>query len=146
MRDILALVRTFFAAFTSGEGVADRLADLRAVMLPTAVVVRTCGQSPVAYGVESFIAPREVLLSDGSLTGFSEQATHGRVDVFGDSAHWFGRYTKDGLLHGEPYPGAGMKSMQCVRTPDGWRISAAAWDDERPGLGPGDHLCVDVTV
>ena len=27
-----------------------------------------------------------------------------------------------------------MISTQYVRTPVGWRISAMAWDDERPGL------------
>jgi RimJ/RimL family protein N-acetyltransferase len=141
---ILGLVRCFFAAFTTGDGVDDRLDALRAALLPQAVVIRTCGQSPAVYSVESFIAPRRGLLTDGSLTEFSEQATQGRVDVFGDIAHWFGRYTKNGMFHGAPYPGAGMKSMQFVRTDAGWRISAAAWDDERPGLGPDDHHQADV--
>jgi hypothetical protein len=27
-----------------------------------------------------------------------------------------------------------MKSIQLVRTAAGWRITAAAWDDERPGV------------
>ena len=27
-----------------------------------------------------------------------------------------------------------MKTLQFVRTPAGWRISAVAWDDERDGL------------
>jgi hypothetical protein len=27
-----------------------------------------------------------------------------------------------------------MKSVQLVRTADGWRIAAAVWDDERPGV------------
>ena len=30
--------------------------------------------------------------------------------------------------------GPGMKSIQLIRTVGGWRISAAAWDDERDGL------------
>lgn len=143
---ILALVRCFFTAFTSGDGTSARLAALRAAMLADAVIVRTCGQLPAVYDVESFIAPRQTLLTDGSLVDFSERATTGRVDVFGDIAHWFGRYTKDGLFHGQPYPGGGMKSMQFVRTGDGWRISAAAWDDERPGLTPTDHHTEDVSV
>lgn len=143
---ILGLVRCFFAAFTSGEGATSRLDALRDAMLPNAIVLRTCGQSPTVYGVESFIAPRHALLTDGSLTAFSEQATRGHVDVFGDIAHWFGRYTKNGMFHGEPYPGAGMKSMQFARTDGGWRISAAAWDDERPGLGQDDHYSADLSV
>ncbi len=39
---ILGLVGTYFTAFTSGEGVDSRLDALRAVMLPDAIVVRTC--------------------------------------------------------------------------------------------------------
>jgi hypothetical protein len=27
-----------------------------------------------------------------------------------------------------------MKTLQFVRMPEGWRISAVAWDDEREGL------------
>ncbi len=142
--EILGLVRTFFAAFTSGDGVDERMAALRAILLPEAVVVRTCGLHPATYDVEGFIEPRRTLLTDGTLTEFSEHAVQGRVEVFGDVAHWFGSYTKDGLLHGEPRPGAGMKSIQLVRTDAGWRVSAAAWDDVRPGLHTEDHLAADL--
>ena len=138
------LVRCFFAAFTSGDRADSGIDALRAAMLPDAIVVRTCGQTPTVYEVESFLAPRHRLLTDGSLTEFTEQAGRGRIDVFGDIGHWFGHYTKDGLLHAEPYSGAGMKSIQFVRTPDGWRISAAAWDDVRPGLGPDHHLSTEL--
>jgi len=34
--------------------------------------------------------------------------------------------------------GRGMKTLQFVRTVTGWRISAAAWDDERDGLTLGE--------
>ncbi|WP_375481663.1 DUF4440 domain-containing protein [uncultured Jatrophihabitans sp.] len=133
---ILRLVQCFFAAFTSGPGAPTRVDALRAVLLPAAIIVRTCGQEPAVHDVESFLAPRQQLLVDGTLTDFAEAAGDGRVDVFGDVAHWFGRYTKTGRMHGEPCPGSGTKSLQFVRTGAGWRISAAAWDDDRPGLLP----------
>ncbi|MDR7252612.1 RimJ/RimL family protein N-acetyltransferase [Nocardioides sp. BE266] len=145
--EIQDVIRRFLDAFTSGPAadVDARLDDLRAVMLPGAVVVRTCGVAPELDDVESFISPRRTILTDGTLTGFSEHAGRGRVDVFGDVAHWFGRYTKDGVMDGERIPGAGMKSVQLVRTADGWRISAMAWDDERDGLALADHVSLDVT-
>lgn len=142
--EIRGLVRTFFAAFTTGSHVHAALDALRAALAPWAVVVRTCGQEPAFYDVESFIAPRRTMLTDGSLVDFSEAATGGRIELFGDIAHWFGRYTKDGLLHGTSCRGAGMKSIQFVRTGDGWRISAAAWDDDRPGLGAHDHRVAEL--
>ena len=138
IEEIEALVRAFFAAFTSGPDIALRMAELRSILLPEAVITRTCGQDPVVYGVEGFIAPREALLAGGSLADFSEWSLSGRTDTFGDIAHWFGGYAKSGVQDGVSFTGRGMKSLQFVRTGQGWRISAAAWDDERDGLAIGD--------
>jgi hypothetical protein len=137
---IAGLVRTFFAAFTSGPESATRLAALREVFLPGAVIVRTGGGEPAVYDVDGFIAPRQALLSDGSLTGFSEWEVAGRTEMFGDIAQHFCSYAKAGVREGTPFTGRGMKTIQFVRTPAGWRISAAAWDDERPGLAVATTL------
>jgi hypothetical protein len=37
-------------------------------------------------------------------------------------------------LNGQAFAARGVISTQFVSTPTGWRISAMAWDDERPGL------------
>jgi hypothetical protein len=131
---IADITRTFFAAFVSGPDSAARLERLRQVLLPEAVIVRTCGDGPTVYGVDSFIAPRQALLTGGRLTDFSEWELAGRTDVFGDIAHRFCSYAKAGVQDGQPFTARGMKTLQFVRTPAGWRISAAAWDDERDGL------------
>ena len=62
-RAIVAVVEAFFAAFTSGPDAAQRLEALREVLLPEALVVRTCGGGTTTYDVESFIAPRAALLA-----------------------------------------------------------------------------------
>ena len=131
---IAELVRTFFAAFSSGPGCAERLDALRSLFLPDAVIVRAGGSNPTVYGVDSFIAPRQALLTGGTLLDFSERELSGRTDVFGDIAAHFCSYAKAGVQDGTPFAARGMKTIQFVRTSDGWRISAAAWDDERPGL------------
>jgi len=129
-----AMVGTFFAAFTSGPDVAARLDALRAAFLPQALIVRTCGGEPTVYGVDDFIAPRQALLSGGALVDFAEWELSGHTEVFGDIAHHFCSYAKSGVQDGTPFTGRGMKTLQFVRTAAGWRISAAAWDDERDGL------------
>lgn len=131
---IAAVIARFFAAFDSARDTAEAMADLRSLFVPGAIVLRACGFEPEAMTVEEFIEPRARLLADGTLTDFSERATTGRIDVFGDIAAWFGGYDKSGRHAGGPYAGDGMKSAQLVRTRDGWRLSAVAWDDRRDGV------------
>ena len=128
---IEAMVQTFFAAFATGPDLDERLEALRDLFIAEAVIVRTCGLDPAVYSVDAFIEPRGTLLAGGSLVDFKEWAEAGRIEVFGDVAHWFGSYAKSWTQDGVPFEGRGMKSIQLVRMPAGWRISAAAWDDER---------------
>lgn len=130
---IAELVETFFAAFASGPDVLTRLAALRELFLPQAVIVRAAGE-PVVYDVDGFIAPRAELLTGGRLTGFREWEVDGRTDRFGDVAGHVSTYAKEGVLDGQPFTGRGFKTLQLVRWDGRWRISALAWDDERPGL------------
>jgi hypothetical protein len=136
LAEIAGVVRTFFAAFASEPADPGRFDRLRAAFHPSAVIVRTCGLEPVVYDVEGFIAPRQALLSSGELTDFREWELSGHTELFGDIAQHFCGYAKSGTTDGQPFTGRGMKSLQLVRTVDGWRITAAAWDDERPGLTP----------
>lgn len=132
--EISRLVTTFFAGFTTGPDVAARLDALREAFLPQAVIVRTCGLEPAVYDVDGFLAPRLALLTGGSLQQFREWEVSGRTQLFGDIAQRFSSYAKGGVQDGTSFSARGMKTRQFVRTPAGWRISAAAWDDERDGL------------
>ena len=133
--EIDELVHIFFAAFASGPDVLDRLGALRDVLLPGAVIVKTCG-APETYDVDGFLEPRAELLTSGRLTGFREWELAGRTDAFGDVAQRVCTYAKEGVLDGEPFTGRGFKTLQFVRRDGRWRISAVAWDDEREGLPP----------
>ncbi len=136
---VAEVVRTFFAAFTSGPGCDERLDALPRLFLPGALVVRTCGGEPTAYDVAGFVEPRRALLTGGTLTDFREWEVAGSTEVFGDIAHHFCSYAKEWTQDGERHTGRGMKTVQLVRTGAGWRISGAAWDDERPGLALPDQ-------
>lgn len=127
---IESLVTEFFAAFTTAPDLDVRLDRLRAMFLPGARIVSMAGPSLAAYDVDEFIEPRRALLSGDCFTEFSEWPTSGRVDVFGDVAHWFGHYAKQGVQDDVPFTGRGGKSIQFVRTDGTWLISGAAWDDE----------------
>jgi hypothetical protein len=132
--EIESVVRTFFAAFVSGPECDARLDALPGLFLADAVITRTCGLPPAVYDVDGFIAPRRALLTSGALQDFREWEESGRTEVFGDIAQRICTYAKAGVQDGAPFTARGVKMLQFVRTPAGWRISAAAWDDERDGL------------
>lgn len=118
----------FFGAFDNRGGRTADLERLRRLVVPGGVIVKT-GPDFTVYTVEEFIAPRRTLLGDGRLVEFSEWETSERTDIAGDVASRFGEYRKSGILDGEPFEGAGVKTIQFVRTAEGWRISAFAWYD-----------------
>lgn len=127
-KEIDALTAEFFGAFDNRGGTAADVARIRRLVIPGGVIVKT-GPEYTAYTVDEFVAPRERLLSEGRLVDFHEWETSERTDIAGDVASRFGEYRKAGILDGEPFDGGGTKTIQFVRTPEGWRISSFAWYD-----------------
>ena len=124
-----ALAKAFFAVFSNADGGRVDLSALHALCLPQALVVKAVGSHPEACDLAAFIAPREALLNGGRLRRFSEHEVEARTDLFGNIAQRWCRYRKAGVLDGVAFDAEGWKSLQCVRTPQGWRIAAVAWDD-----------------
>lgn len=130
--EIQALVDTFFAAFTSGPGLDERMTALRGLFLDGAVVTRTLGEEPQAMGVEAFVAPRHELLAGTTVEAFREWEVSGKTTTYrAVGQHWC-TYSKSWTEGGREHHGHGAKTLQLVRTAAGWRISALAWDDEQP--------------
>lgn len=127
------IARRFFAGFTNKAGTLPAVGELARLFLSGAIVVKAVGAHPEIMDVRQFIAPREALLTDGRLVEFEELEVHEHTEVHGNVAQRWSTYRKSGILNGEPFEGAGQKSLQLVKTADGWKISALAWDDEREG-------------
>ena len=125
-----AVVAAFFAAFTNAGGRVPAGDDLRRVLAPGATITRCAGPSVERYDVEAFIAPRLALLTGGRLRDFEEREVWSRTDGFGGVASRLSVYAKHGVLDGVPFTARGVKVMQLVRTVDGWRLVAVAWEDE----------------
>ena len=126
--EIDVLAAELFAAFDNRGGKAADVARIRRLVLPDGVIVKT-GPEFTVYTVDEFIEPRRQLRSEGRLVEFSEWETAERTEIAGDIASRFCEYRKSGILDGEPFEGDGTKTIQFVRTPEGWRIAALAWDD-----------------
>lgn len=129
------LFALFLAAFDNTNGAApgvDRIFDL---FIVEGIIVNATTTPPIVSNVRDFVEPRRRILTDGTLTDFSEREVSGRTQIFGAVAQRLSVYEKRGVLRGVPFETRGMKTSIFVRTEDGWKISALAWDDEREGGG-----------
>lgn len=81
---------------------------------------------PVIYDLDSFIAPRERMLTDGTLTEFAEWEIAERTEIAGSVAHRFSHYSKSGFHDGERFEGAQDHPV---------RAHACRLEDQRDGLG-----------
>ncbi|MFK4068199.1 GNAT family N-acetyltransferase [Streptomyces sp. NPDC029674] len=123
------LMDVFIGAFTNTGGRVPDLDVIRDVFIPQGRIIANVGDEPRIYDVDAFIEPRQKMLTDGTLTEFSEWEVSARTEIFGSVAHRFSGYRKSGYHHGEWFEGSGHKTTQYLRTPAGWRMSSLAWDD-----------------
>lgn len=124
-----AIVERFFEVFTTTAGRKPELERLPDLFLPQAIIVKNVGASPEVYDIQTFIEPRRALLEGGTVTEFFEEETAENTEVFGAIAHRVSQYQKSWIADGERHTGRGVKSLQLVRTPGGWKIASLVWDD-----------------
>ena len=138
--EIRDLFTAFLAAVTFAEGTRPDYERIRALFIERGLLVRNSGAAPEVTSVDEFIAPRQATVDAGELTDFEETELTGETEIFGNVAHRLSGYAKRGTLNGAAFAARGVITTQFVRTPEGWRISAMAWDDEREGLAVPDRL------
>ncbi len=130
--EIDALAAAFFDAFTMRDNGGADVDRLYRLFIPEALIVKNVGAVTERYGVAEFVEPRRELLSSGRIQGFREEETAAHTELFGNVAQRFSYYRKSWTADGCACQGSGAKAIQLVRTPEGWRISALAWDDLDP--------------
>jgi len=124
----------FFRAVSFEPGEAPPYDNIHALFIESGVLIKNSGAMPEISGIREFIEPRQAMVRSGELTRFRETELSASNQIFGNVAHRFSAYAKDGTMKGTPFEARGMISTQFVKTPSGWKMSAMAWDDERPGL------------
>ncbi|WP_309237468.1 DUF4440 domain-containing protein [Actinomadura sp. BRA 177] len=123
------LMSVLFGAFTNVGGIRPNLTAVRDVFIPQGMIIKNVGGETRVYDLDAFITPREKILTDGTLTEFSEWEVAERTEIFGSIAHRFSAYGKSGYRNGEWFEGSGHKTTQFIRTPGGWKAISLAWDD-----------------
>ena len=134
------LAAEFFRAVSFEAGQAPCYQNIYALFIGPGLFIKNSGATPEVASVRQFIEPRQATVSAGELTRFHEAELSETSEVFGNVAHRFSAYAKSGTLNGVTFEARGMISTQFILTSAGWKMSAMAWDDERPGLSlPDPH-------
>ncbi|MCP9990335.1 GNAT family N-acetyltransferase [Streptomyces albogriseolus] len=128
--EIDRLMGLFMDSFTNTGGRRADLHVIRELFVPEGRIISNIGDDPVIMDVDAFVEPRQKMLTDGTLTEFSEREVSERTVIFGSVAHRFSEYRKSGVRDGVRFEGHGHKTTQFLRTQAGWRMSSMAWDDE----------------
>jgi hypothetical protein len=134
------VIGEFMGLFCNKNGAKPQLALIHDLFIKDGLIIKNCGPVPEVFNLDPFIRPRELILNDGTLAEFEEAEVQARTLIFGNIAQRIAIYSKSGILSGQPFQARGIKTTQLVRTPDGWRISALAWDDEREGFAVPEAL------
>ena len=128
------LAAEFFRAVSFEAGEAPSYQSIYPLFIGPGLLIKNSGATPEVASVRQFIEPRQATVSAGALTRFNEVELSEITEIFGNVAHRFSVYAKSGMLNGVAFEARGMISTQFILTPGGWKMSAMAWDDERPGL------------
>ena len=138
MPELEQLMAAFFRAvsFEAGERPDYQISTL---FIEQGLLIKNSSATPEISSIAQFIEPRLALVDSGALTSFRELELSAITECFGNVAHRFSLYAKFGTLNGVPFEARGMISTQFINTPNGWKISVMAWDDERPGLAIPAH-------
>ncbi|TCZ76628.1 DUF4440 domain-containing protein [Paenibacillus albiflavus] len=128
------LTTAFYSSFTNKNGASPNIKGIYELFIPQGVIIKNSGTIPEIYNLQQFVVPREKLLNEGMLIEFEEEELSHTTEIIGNIGHRLSIYRKSGILAGEAFTAHGVKSIQFIRTPNGWKISSLAWDDEREGL------------
>jgi hypothetical protein len=128
------LMSRFLRAVSFREGDRPAYGELSDLFVDGARLIKNSSATPEISTVDAFIGSRQASVDSGALTWFQEVELAQISEIFGNVAHRFSTYGKRGSMDGAAIDVRGAISTQFIRTPDGWRMSSMAWDDERQNL------------
>jgi RimJ/RimL family protein N-acetyltransferase len=124
------LVKLFFNIFNNKNSSPD-LDLIYDICLPETLIIKKSKMDGLdVYDLRSFIEPRKLILSDGTLKQFEEHETDSETMITGNIAQRSSKYQKSGYLNANHFLETGNKFFQFIKTRDGWKISSVLWEDD----------------
>lgn len=129
----------FFRAVSFEPGQPPAYEQLRELFIARGLLVNTTGSSTEISDVERFIGIRQERFRAGEVTRYRVEEVSETTEIFGNVAHRASVFKRLGTRDNKTFETRGMIFTQFVRTPTGWLVSAAAWDDQRRGQVLSGH-------
>ena len=133
------LVQAFFDAVSFAPDRAPRYEALHELFVAQGLLVNNAGDAPEVMPVAAFVRSRQASYDGGGVTRFEVVELADTTELFGNVAHRASAFVRRGLRDGQPFELRGMIFLQCLHTPQGWKLASVAWDDQRPGQGLAGH-------
>lgn len=133
-RELDRLTNEFFRAVSFETSGSSAYEVVHSLFVESGLLIKNSGSVPEISTVQQFIAPHQTMVLSGDLTQFNEHEISEATAIFGNIAHRFSVHAKSGTMKNVEFAAKGMISTQFILTPSAWKMSAMAWDDERPGL------------
>ena len=124
------IINQFFKVFNNTNQKEPDWETLHKICIDKMVIIKKTGLTETIYGLVSFIEPRKTILTDGSLTNFSEWEVSEETQIIGHIAQRLSKYRKTGSLNRTEFDENGTKLFQFIKTTEGWKISSLIWEDD----------------
>jgi len=126
---INSVINDFFSVFTNSASNSPAWDLLYKTCIAETIIIKKNGLTETIYNLETFIAPRKIILTDGTLIDFREWEETETTTITGHMAQRISSYAKSGTLHGKAFHEKGTKLFQLLKTETGWKIHAMIWED-----------------
>ena len=120
----------FYAVFDNRNNKGPHLDLLSELCIENIVILKNSGQVTESFNLNTFIPPREKILTDGTLTDFTEEEISGQNIVERSLAHRTSYYFKSGILNGKKFESKGTKFLSFAKVNNEWKLVSVLWEDE----------------
>ncbi len=120
----------FYAVFDNRNNKGPHLDLLRDLCSEFVSVCKYASNTTECFTLDSFIPPREKILTDGTLNEFTEIELSSRLQIENNLAFRISYYSKSGILNGRRFETKGTKFLSFVKTNGQWEIVSILWEDD----------------
>lgn len=121
----------FFGLFTNTNGKKPDLDLLYNLCIPETTIIKKEKEIQEVFTLDSFIAPRKKILTDGTLKDFQEKEIKSETRISGNIGQRYCEYVKSGIKEGKSFQQKGHKMIHFLKTSEGWKISSVLWEDDK---------------